>query len=73
LISGLAVFYEQDSYRASAPQLVRTEPHVGVGIQHSDAGIGYRDGAKRFVIGMLWDADAAYLKFLHQRRVTSSL
>jgi hypothetical protein len=47
--------------------IVRAATNVSVGDQHSDAGIGYRDEAPRFVIGMLWDS-AAHLKFLHRER-----
>jgi hypothetical protein len=31
------------------------EPEIGVCDQDSDDRIGYRDEARRFVIGMLWD------------------
>jgi hypothetical protein len=43
---------------------------AGVDDQHSDVGIGYRDDAQRFVIGMLWDSAAtgaaapAFMRFL---------
>jgi hypothetical protein len=38
--------------------IVRAATNVSVRNQHSDAGIGYRDEARRFVIGMLWDSAA---------------
>jgi hypothetical protein len=39
---------------------------AGIGDQHSDVGIGYRDDAQRFVIGMLWDVPQAlaFMRFL---------
>jgi hypothetical protein len=61
----LAVFFEQDSYRLAVlhaavwrARFPRVPPAAIADNQDSDAGIGYRDGAKRFVIGVLWDSAA---------------
>jgi hypothetical protein len=50
---------------------VRREPNFGFRGQYSDAGIGYRDEAGCFVIGMLWDAAMVpvFMRFLQRRHL----